>query len=456
MQGRNGGKGSRRLRTGLFVGPIVSLALVATGVKAADIDAGASVTVSVADRPSHEDHGFRDLRGLERDLEMAESDAAKVKEGSGEAFTQAQYSLLGSLQAIAAAQAFIGQSQEAIETFDRKARIDNHDFGSETVGDARLDLAAIDAAGLKNAVEAIGRAAKTRQIVILNEAHHVAYDRAFAMQLARALRRIGFEYLACETFSIDDNNVLAKGYVGQHTGYYSREPMFVNFLASAMNDGWKFVSYEPNVDDRVREYWMAKNIADRVLATHPKARIFIYAGYSHARKMPRATADADDSRMAAQLRRITGIDPLTIDQTTLADHYDNDQQFRYYQHARRKLGGELPMALMGPQGRGTMLSYGRFGYDYTVVHPAYGLDPKTGRPLWMGLPGLGALLPATIPPDMLPTKGERLIYAYRKGSPSDAAPFDVVTVRAGQPPAKLMLPPGAFELEYEDDEPINR
>lgn len=36
----------------------------------------------------------------------------------------------------------------------------------------------------------------------LNEAHHIPMHRAFAMQLARELRKIGYTWLACETFQL--------------------------------------------------------------------------------------------------------------------------------------------------------------------------------------------------------------------------------------------------------------
>jgi hypothetical protein len=273
---------------------------------------------------------------------------------------------------------------------------------------------------------------------------------AISMRLAKALRKIGYEYLACETFMIDDGHVLSNGYVAMKTGVYSSESAYVNFLTDALADGWKFVSYEPSGSDDVREYGMASNIVDRIFKKSPSAKVFIYAGYSHAKKIPVSRTNTDASKLAAQLTRLTGIDPLTINQTTLYAHYDSAQQARYYDHALKRLRGKTSAVLVGADGKGIKLGVDDQAYDFEVVHPRYATDPATMRPEWMSAPALGNLKPRDIPAELLPKKGRRLIYAYRAGSPRDAAPFDSVIVSAGESAPKLMLPEGEFALEYED------
>jgi len=71
------------------------------------------------------------------------------------------------------------------------------------------DSIRIEDAIAEDAIAAIVREAKNRQVVILNEAHHVPLHRAFAMKLARELRKIGYEYLACEAFQ----EALDKAYI---------------------------------------------------------------------------------------------------------------------------------------------------------------------------------------------------------------------------------------------------
>lgn len=392
----------------------------------------------------HINENLQDLAKVEKFVASTEVELNAKAASSPETVEAKRRNLLGALQALATTSAFAGDVDGAIAAFDRKSHLEEQFYGMKIVGDEHTDLARINGSHAEDAVEAIARAARDRQLVILNEAHHVPFDRVFAMHLARALRKEGFQYLACETFFIDDEHVLGKGYVAEKTGVYSREPMFVQFLMDAHKDGWKFVSYEPNVPGNLRESGMARNLVKRIFANDPKAKVFVYAGYSHAKKVPTAKKDDDESKLAAQLRRLTGIDPLTINQTTLYKHYDSEQQSRYYAEAVKKLKTRQPAVLMDAHGKPIKLGIDDLAYDFEVVHPTYERDAATGRYEWTNaLPAQ----PRAIPSELLPTKGRRLVYAYRAGSASDAAPYDVIPLRPGDPAPKFMLPAGDFVFE---------
>ena len=96
------------------------------------------------------------------------------------------------------------------------------------------------------------------------------------------------------------------------------------------------------------------------MARNPKAKIFIYAGYDHAKKWPASTADDDSSWLAAQLLRLTGINPLTVNQTTLYAHIESPRQALYYKHAAMKLAGRNPQVLMSPRGKPVQLGLNQF------------------------------------------------------------------------------------------------
>lgn len=61
----------------------------------------------------------------------------------------------------------------------------------------------VAAATPHDAIEEIVRRARDTSIVILNEAHNSPRDRAFALQVARALKPLGYSILAAETFDND-------------------------------------------------------------------------------------------------------------------------------------------------------------------------------------------------------------------------------------------------------------
>jgi hypothetical protein len=128
-----------------------------------------------------------------------------------------------------------------------------------------------------DAISAIVAEARKHQVVILNEAHHVPMHRAFAMRLARELRKVGYTWLACEAFGVDP---MVKGYVSDKTGYYTQEPVFTNFIRDAVAGGWKLVPYEHIDDDgeqsfeqqvENRETGQARNLVERIFAKEPKA-----------------------------------------------------------------------------------------------------------------------------------------------------------------------------------------
>ncbi|MES2037769.1 MAG: hypothetical protein V4495_08025 [Pseudomonadota bacterium] len=333
---------------------------------------------------------------------------------------------------------FVGDTQGALEAFNRTLE----DNGNPDIS----DFEKIKTAETEDAVTAIVREAKSRQIVILNESHHVPMHRAFAMVLARELKKLGFTYLACEAFSPYQPPPSSKKYVAQNAGIYTQEATYANFLTEAIQENWKLINYEPIAG--LREYEMAKNIVDRVLKDDPKARIFIYVGYSHAHEFPKAETDNDKSWMAAQLTRITGIDPLTIDQTILYQHSDTTRQIALYNAALKKQTNDKPYVLKTSANNYLKIGLQSEKVDMQVVHPKANIDPQTGRATW--LRSMAGLTPRIIPLELLPKKGRRLIYAYHLKDPQDAAPADVVIVEEGKSIPKFMLPKGEFRFAFEE------
>lgn len=316
-------------------------------------------------------------------------------------------------------------------------------------------LAALADARAEDAIEAIVAQARTRRVVILNEAHHVPMHRAFAMRLAAALRRIGYAYLAAETFSGDDAGVPAPGQVTTATGFFTREPTFANFVNAALADGWKLVPYDvvkppkPGQDwmesIRAREQGGADNLVERIFKKDKDAKVFIYAGYSHAFKsVSGATGDVD--WMAERLRRATGLDVLSVDQTEFYAHPDRAAEHPLYAGLLAAFPAEAPFVLRAPDGRYAVLGLAQGRVDMQVIYPRYAAHD--GRPDWLRT--LAGRSPRPIPAELLPKQGRRIIKALRVDSVKEAVPADVVIVEAGKPAPVLMLPPGEFRYVYEE------
>ena len=83
---------------------------------------------------------------------------------------------------------FVGDDAGALEVFETMGGADRSPDPAE-VDETRRCIP-------EDALAASAAAAKDRQVVILNEAHHVPLHRAFSLEVARALRKQGFEWFA--------------------------------------------------------------------------------------------------------------------------------------------------------------------------------------------------------------------------------------------------------------------
>ena len=356
-----------------------------------------------------------------------------------------------------------GDTEGAIETYQSMSKLNAQTPTVQKITPTQAELATINAILAnhepKAALDAILREAKSRQIVILNEAHHVPRHRAFALLLALELRKVGFEYIAMETLTPDVAKLAQRGYPTRLDGYYSREPVFGDFVRQSLTVGYRPVAYESVAppDQKLdmfeavnfREQGQAQNIIDRVLKNDPKARIFIYVGYAHVGKgLSNTGAGKKTPWMAERLRRMTGIDPLCIDQTEMTAPVQGTKNYALADMIFEKMPGESVVLMdktvagnywVGPFFEGRV--------DMQIIHRRTALN--NGRPDWLSMSGYRK--PHAIPGALLPAKGRRLIQAFVEGEVDNAVPMDQVIVSAGQSDIpKLMLPEGRYRFAFQD------
>lgn len=341
---------------------------------------------------------------------------------------------------------WVGDVDGAISTFDRLNRARHPARRPEAAQPGMLADAQAE-----DAIKAIVEQARHRRVVLLNEAHHVPLHRAFAQKLAGELRKIGYDYLACETFGILAGEVPlgAHGEATYGTGYYVQDPVFAGFVNSAVADRWKLVSYDmlgrraSSIDERERT--QAQNLVERIFAKDPNAKVFIYVGYGHMNKTPAGAKD-EVVFMGEYLRRMTGLDMLHVQQIDFYPHPDRAEEGDLYQALLDKFPSREPFVLRRKDGSHPILRGLDGRIDMQVIFPRYGV--RDGRPEWLA--SLAGREARAIPAELLPTNGRRLIKAFRAGDGKDAVPADMVLVEAGKPVPKLMLPKGEFRYAYED------
>lgn len=309
----------------------------------------------------------------------------------------------------------------------------------------------VDTAGYspQSAIEAIVSAARDRRIVILNEDHTMQRQRAFAFEVATALRKIGFTYFGAETFTPELAVSMKDGAPKLNSGVYTLDPVFADLARHAMKIGYQLFDYEIRKNqepsesaDRIvqlstREQAQADNIK-RVLDANPNARVFIYLGGGHASKIP--LRDGTEM-MALRLKRITGIDPFVVDQTigTARSHAEYDGAFY---RGVANLGAQTGSVVM-VNATGQWLT--RPGHDLAVFHPR--VTDVAGRPGWLTMNRYRkpyALKLASIP-------ARTLIRAFVKAEPAGSIAMDQILITANQTEVSLMLPVGEYSVVRQNE-----
>lgn len=217
------------------------------------------------------------------------------------------------MQMFASVENELGLYNEALRDFPLKSHV-----AADTTIPAATQWKAADA------VDVIAREAANRRIVLINEAHHDAHTRQLTLALLPRLRELGFDHFAAEALLDKDASLMHRGYPTATSGSeYLREPSYGEIVRTAIKLGFKVVSYD--VDSRTtqeREAGQARNLYRKVFAKAPDARLFVHAGYAHIDKAKGRLGGT--APMAMQLQQLTGIEPLSIDQTQFREQVPSE------------------------------------------------------------------------------------------------------------------------------------
>ncbi len=293
----------------------------------------------------------------------------------------------------------------------------------------------------RDAVAYLGNVADTARVIMINERHHAAADRLLTLELLSVLWDKGFRYFAAEAFDPADTELNARGYPVEASGSYVRDPVFSAVVREACQLGYTLVPYEhPSKDDddgdeltpqQRRDLGQARNLAAATIERDPGAKVFVHAGYSHVLE----TASERFYPMALYFRELTGIDPVTVDQTRLSERSEPGWEHPAYRAGvAAGLLDDGPAVLVDATGR--TYSPVDFAVDIQVLTPR--TTTSDGRPEWMSLGGRRTAVAVEIPEG-----GEQwcLVEARLASEPPEANPLDRVEVRETER-AQLYLPPG--------------
>ncbi|CAM4413216.1 hypothetical protein SAMN06265348_12014 [Pedobacter westerhofensis] len=219
--------------------------------------------------------------------------------------------------------------------------------------------------------------AKKHKVVMINENHYIPKHRILTYNLLQEFYDVGYRYLALEAL-IPETNIILKR---DKAAVYANEPNMGNLIREAQRLGFHLVSYEsedttpdnPNFPAHrrnMRELLEARNLY-QILVKDPEAKILVHAGVSHI--WEQATT-SKGMYMAEYFKVISGIDPLTINQSVLDD---DEFTSRIGSSAGSDFNG-APVVVLDSLNVPTVSAEARKGdYDITVAWPKVRM--KLGR-----------------------------------------------------------------------------
>ncbi|MGB3005614.1 MAG: hypothetical protein WBC06_03830 [Chitinophagaceae bacterium] len=218
------------------------------------------------------------------------------------------------------------------------------------------------------------------KVIMINESPAKPVHRAFTYSLLEDLYKEGYRYLAMEAFNNLANKCLDS--VNVFTGYYICEPIAAELTRKALQIGYTLISYEDTLalkhTGSQRDSIQAENIYS-VIKKDSSAKILVHAGYGHISE----EKIGDYTPMASWFKKISGIDPFTIDQTGMTEGGEFEYGRIFYQYFNSRYKISEPSVVF--QNKRPFNPLFEKGYDLLVMHPP--TVYQHNRPNWISLNG---------------------------------------------------------------------
>ena len=247
----------------------------------------------------------------------------------------------------------------------------------EAYRDADIYVDTMKAVSFDNAARYILSRTGREKIVMINEVPYKPQHRVFVASLLDSLYQQGFRYLAIEIIGNGRGEAISK--ISMLNGWKAAEPISGELIRMAMGLGFKVIPYEDQTPGKYtptgRAAMEAQKIAD-IIRKDSSARILVLSGITSASEK---ILGEQNWPMAYQLKRFTGHDPLTIDQTELTE----GSNFEYGRYFYEKLADRIQLkeAMIAFRKDNPVSLLDNDHYDLQVIHPRTG--SIRNRPSWI-------------------------------------------------------------------------
>lgn len=190
--------------------------------------------------------------------------------------------------------------------------------------------------------------ASFHQAIFINEDHYSPQHRAFTLRLLHILRARGYTHFAAEALWHHDLHLTARAYpLFSKTLSYADDPVYSDLIQTAIELGFHIIPYE--ADDprmsRGRYRGQAMNLYNAVFKNASTSKLIVHGGYGNISEKTNFLGD--------HFKQISGIDPLTIDQTKFVERSDTlyeTPEYRYGKPSWLRLGGIRREYIVDPTG----------------------------------------------------------------------------------------------------------
>jgi hypothetical protein len=288
--------------------------------------------------------------------------------------------------------------------------------------------------------------ARTSRVIMINEAYAKPQHRAFTLSLLADLYHQGFRYLAMEMLNNYSNHSLSR--LTLHTGYYTSEPVAGELVRTALALGYTLVSYEDTAaahhTANQRDSIQAQNIY-KILQQDTGAKILVHAAYAHISKKMSGDGYVP---MGLAFKNLSGIDPLTIDQTDMSEESNFGYGRVLYQAYIQKFQLTAPSVAM--IGNEPVNVTNNDLYDLAVIQPP--AVYQDGRPTWLTLNGTRQAV--YIKPTTVRTFLVQAYYQdeidHNEHKPWQLVPADQSYIPAAKKNYLLYLKKGKYSIYFRD------